>query len=103
MRGAAPGCLLILGGAGLAQPPAKPHPSLRKQDWQWKPEDGSGVMDLAHAALAQHPAQKFLLLLPNACDTQGIFCCCLSLLCSMMDTKICSGEGEVAARILQGL
>lgn len=61
------------------------------------------MMDLACAALAQHPAQKFLLLLPNTCGTQGIFCCCLSLPCSMMDTKICSGEGEVAAGILQGL
>lgn len=104
MRGAAPGCLLILREAGLAQPSAKLHPSLRRKSCQGKPEDGSGVMGLASpAAQAQHPAQK-LLLLPNTCATQGMFCCCqFSLPCSVMDTKICSGEGEVAAGILRGL
>lgn len=97
MPGAAPGlpaaCPAL--SKALSQPQEK-RLAGEARGWLW------GVGLASPAALAQHQPRSFCCC--PTCGTQGTFCWRqLGLPCSVMDTRICSGEGEGAAGILRGL
>lgn len=97
MPGAAPGlpaaCPAL--SKALSQPQEK-RLAGEARGWLW------GVGLASPAALAQHQPRSFCCC--PTCGTQGTFCCCqLGLPCSVMDTRICSDEGEGTAGILRGL